>query len=243
MDTLLNNLLNINPMIYIAGALGGLLGAALSYRELGKIIRMFRTPTSEIGALPLDEQVEIVGNADSETIINSPITKKTCVLWQVEVSEKRGSGKRSRWVTVYSNISTKPFDVYDGTGKMRIYPNRQTELILRDDMRKSSGIFYSLDEQIQAALKDLGVDTEGFLIFNKNMRVFERYIEQGDQIYVLGKTFSKNGIKMMDGKSSLLIVSDQSELRVLSKFFWRVVINTFLGALIGIALFLYFTNR
>ena len=241
MDTLLNNLLN-NPMIVVAGALGGLLGVAFSYGELGKIIRMFRTPTGEIGALPMDEQVEILGKADSEVTVNSPITKQTCVLWQVEVSEKRGSGKRSRWVTVYNNISTKSFDVYDGTGKVQIYPNRLTELILRDDVRKSSGIFTSFDEQIQTALKDLGMDTKGSL-FNKNMRVYERYIEQGDQIYVLGKAFYKNGIKMMDGESSPLIVSDQSELRLLGKFFWRIVMNVFVGAVIGIALFLYFTNR
>lgn len=238
MDTLLNN----NPMIFVAGALGGLLGVAFSYRELGKIIRMFRTSTSEIGALPLDEQVEIVGKADSEVTVNSPITKQTCVLWQVEVSERRGSGKRSRWVKVYSNTSTKSFDVYDGTGKVQIYPNRLTELILRDDVRKSSGIFNSLDEGIQTALKDLGVDTKGSL-FNKNMRIRERYIEQGDQIYVLGKTFVKNGIKMMDGESSPLIVSDQSELQVVGTFFWRVVLNAIFGAVIGIALFLYFTNR
>ena len=241
MDTLLN-LLNNNLMIVVAGMIGGLLGMALSYRELGKIIRMFRTGTSEIGALPLDEQVEIVGKADSEVTVNSPITKQTCVLWQVEVSERRGSGKRSRWVKVYSNTSTKSFDVYDGTGKVQIYPARLTELILRDDVRKASGIFNSLDEGIQTALKDLGVDTKGSL-FNKNMRVRECYVEQGDQIYVLGKTFLKNGIKMMDGESSPLIVSDQSELRVVGTFFWRVVLNAIFGAVIGIALFLYFTNR
>jgi hypothetical protein len=241
MDTLLNNLLT-NPMIFVAGALGGLLGVALSNKDLGKIIRMFRTPTSEIGALPLDEHVEIVGKADSEVTVNSPITKQTCILWQVEVSERRGSGKRSRWVTVYSDTSTKSFDVYDGTGKVQIHPSRLTELILRDDVRKSSGIFNSLDDGIQTALKDLGVETKGSL-FNKNMRVHERYIEQGDQIYVLGKTFLRNGIKMMDGESSPLIVSDHSELRVLGTFFWRVVLNAILGIVIGIALYLYFTNR
>ena len=241
MDTLLNYLFKNLP-IFVAGAVGGLLGVAFSYKELGKIVRMIRTPTGEIGALPLDEQVEIIGKADSEVTVSSPITKQTCVLWQVEVSEKRGSGKRSRWVTVYSNTSTKSFDVYDGTGKVQIYPNRLTELILRDDVRKSSGIFTSLDEGIQTALKELDVDTKGSL-FNKNMRVHERYIEQGDQIYVLGKTFYKNGIRMMDGESSPLLVSDQSELRVLGKFFWRVVLNALFGAVIGIALFLYFTNR
>jgi hypothetical protein len=241
MDILLNYLSN-NLMMLLAGALGGLLGVAFSYGELGKIIRMIRTPTSEIGALPLDEQVEIVGKADSGATVSSPITKQTCVLWQVEVSEKRGSGKHSRWVKVYNNTSTNSFDVYDGTGNVQIYPNRLTEIILHDDVRKSSGIFTSLDEQMEAALKDLGVETKGSL-FNKTMRVHERYIEQGDQIYVLGRTFTKNGIRMMDGESSPLIVSDKSELQVLGKFFWRVVVNAIIGIVIGIALFFYFTNR
>lgn len=242
MDILLNNLFNNNLMIFVAGAVGGLLGMALSYGELGKIIRIIRTPTSEIGALPLDEQVEIVGKADSEATLTSPITKQTCVLWQVEVSEKRRSGKHSRWVTVYSNTSTNSFDVYDGTGKVQIYPNRLTEIILHNDVRKSSGIFTSLDEQMQAALKDLGVEAKGSL-FNKTIRVHERYIEQGDQIYVLGKTFTKNGIRMMDGESSPLIVSDHSELRLLGTLFWRVVMSALFGVVIGIALFLYFTSK
>src|SRR5262245_60758627 len=176
MDTLLNYLSN-HLMLFVAGAVGALLGVAFSYGELGKIIGMIRTPTGEIGSLPLNEQVEIVGKADSDAIVNSTINKQTCVLWQVEVSEKRGSGKHSRWVKVYSDTSTKSFDVYDGTGKVQIYPSRLTELILRDDVRKSSGIFTSLDEGMQSALKDLGVDTKGSL-FNKNMRVHERYIEQ-----------------------------------------------------------------
>jgi len=208
MDTLLNNLLHNNLAIYFVSALGGLLGLAFSYNTVGKIIRILRTPTSEIGSLQLDEQVEIIGKADSETTVTSPITKKNCVLWQVEVSEKRSSGKSSHWVTVYKNTSTSPFDIYDGTGKVRIYPDRLTELILRDDVRKTSGIFTSLDEQVETALKDLGIDTKGFWNFNKNMRVHERYIEQGDQIYVLGKAFYKNGTRMMDGESSPLIVCD-----------------------------------
>lgn len=242
MDALLD-LLNNNLMVILGGALGGFLGLLLAYKDLGKIFRIFRTSTGEIVSVPVDEQVEIVGKADGEAPLHSPITKTPCVLWQVEVSERRRSGKSSRWVTVHSATSTAPFDVYDGTGRMRVYPSRGVELLLRADSTKSSGIFSSLDEQTQTALSEMGVDTKGFLNLNKTLRVQEQYIERGDQIYLLGKTSSKLGARVMDGEDSPLIVSDHSELRLLGKFTWQVFMNALAGVIVGILLSLYFTNR
>lgn len=242
MDTLLD-LLNDNRMVILGGALGGFLGLLLSYRDLGKIFRIFRTATGEIASIPADEHVEIVGTADGETTLHSPITKTPCVLWQVEVSERRSSGKSSRWVTVHSATSTAPFDVYDGTGRMRVDPGRGVELLLRVDVKKSSGIFSSLDEQTQTALNEMGLDTKGFLNLNRTLRVLERYVERGDQVYLLGKTSSKLGARVMDGEESPLIVSDRSELGVLGKFTWQIIINALIGIVVGVMLSLYFTDR
>lgn len=241
MDALLD-LLNNNLMVILGGALGGFLGLLFSYREIGKIIRMIRTSTGDIVSLPADEQVEVVGQADGEAALRSPITKTPCVFWQVVVSEKRSSGKSSHWVTVYSNKSTAPFNVHDGTGRMQVYPSRGMELLLRDDVKQSSGIFSSLDEQTQTALKEMGVETKGFLNLNKNMRVQERYIEQGDQIYLLGKTTSKIGARVMDVDSPL-IISDHSELRLLGRFSWQVFISAVIGVVCGGVLTLYITSR
>lgn len=125
---------------------------------------------------------------------------------------------------------------------MTVYPSRGMELLLRDDVKKSSGIFYSLDEQTKNALNELGVDTKGFLSLNKTMRVQERYIEQGDQIYLLGKASLKNGARFMDSDAPL-IVSDHSELRLLGKFSWQMILNAILGAFVGVALSFYLINR
>jgi len=125
---------------------------------------------------------------------------------------------------------------------MRVYPGRQMELILQDDVRQSSGVFHSLDEQTQAALNELGVDTKGFLNMNKPLRVHERYIEKGDQIYLLGNAASKNGTKVMDGDSPL-IVSDHSELRLLGGFFWKILLNALIGTILGVVLSLYISSR
>jgi hypothetical protein len=241
MDTLLD-FLNNNLILLVGGAVGGLIGLLVSWREIGKIIRMIRTSTGDIASLQADEQVEVVGKADGEAGLRSPITKTPCVFWQVVVSEKRSSGKSSHWAIVYSNSSTAFFDVQDATGRMRVYPSRGMELLLQDDVKKSSGILSSLDEQTQAALKEMGVETKGFLNMNKNMRVQERYIEQGDEVYLLGKTASNGGARVMDVDSPL-IISDHSELRLLSRFSWQVFINTLVGVFIGAIVTFYFISR
>lgn len=241
MDALLELLKN-NLMVILGGVLGGFIGLLVSHREIRKIIRMARTSTGEIGSLPMDEQVEIVGNADGTSSIPSPITKTTCVLWQVEVKELRKSGKSSHWVTVYSNKSTTPFDVYDASGRVRVQPGSQTELLLQDDEKQSSSLFSALDEQTQAVLSELGINTKGLLNMNKRMQVYERYIEKGDQIYLLGKTVIQNGTKAMDGDAPL-IVSDQSELRLLSRFIGQVVMSALIGTIIGAVIFLSFMGR
>lgn len=241
MDAILDFLTN-NLLVILAGAAGGLLGVLLSYKELGKIFRMLRTSTGEIATLSADEQVEIVGTADSQTGIRSPITQTPCVFWQVTVSEKRSSGKSSRWVVVRNVTSTEPFDVHDGTGRVRVHPSPRMELLLRDDVKKSSGLFSSLDAQTQAALNEMGVSSKGLLNFNKNMRVHERFIEQGDQVYLLGRTSLNQGARVMDTEAPL-IVSDHSELRLLSKFTWQVIVNALIGAVIGVLLYIYFVDR
>lgn len=241
MDALLELLKN-NLMVILGAVLGGFIGLLVSHREIRKIIRMARTSTGEIGSLPMDEQVEVVGNADGTSSISSPITKTTCILWQVEVKELRKSGKSSHWVTVYSNKSTTPFDVYDASGRVRVQPGSQTELLLQDDEKQSSSLFSALDEQTQAVLSELGINTKGLLNMNKRMQVYERYIEKGDQIYLLGKTVIQNGTKTMDGDAPL-IVSDQSELRLLSRFIGQVVMSALIGTIIGAVIFLSFMGR
>jgi ABC-type phosphate/phosphonate transport system permease subunit len=243
MGDLLNILSNSGLLMIGAGLLGGLLGLAFSYREIGKIVRILRTQTGVIGAInsiSSDENFETLGKAESGTTLQSPITKTPCVLWEVSVSEKRSSGKNSHWVTVFHRISPEQFYISDGTGKLTIDPSQRLELILREDVRKSSGVFSSLDEQVETALNELGVDTKGFLNLNKNLRIQERFIERGDDIYVIGrKTY---GDEDLVGDVPL-IVSDYSERELLGRFLWHTVGKVFLGILLGAFIVFVLYNR
>jgi hypothetical protein len=95
MGDLLSNLLNNEFAVYIIAALGGLFGFLISWKELAKIFRMVFTPASEIAHLQADEQVQILGQAQSMgSNILSPITKTPCVLWQFEIDEKTQVGQK-----------------------------------------------------------------------------------------------------------------------------------------------------
>jgi energy-converting hydrogenase Eha subunit C len=240
MDDLFNTLVHSGLLWFFMGIVGGFLGLVFSYREIGKIIRILRTQSGMIGSvnqISADEYFETTGKAGSETTLQSPITRTPCILWEVTVKEKRGSGKHSRWVTVLHKTSEEPFYLSDGTGKFPIDPRQPMELILREDVKKSSGMFSALDEQAEAALIGLGVDTTGFLNFNRNLRIHERFIERDDDIYVFGKkTYGEPDL------DSPLIVSDHSERQLLGRFFWLVAGKIFLGVILGVFLSSVFTN-
>lgn len=241
----MNDLLTLlidNWMLIAAGLGGGFIGLLVSYKEIGKVFRILGTGRSEIGALIVDQQAEIVGNVDSNSVIQSPVTKQACVLWQIQVDELRSSGKHSRWVTVHNDRSSAPFDVYDASGRVRVQPGMQTELWLRDDQRKTSGLFSGLDEQTQAVLHELNITTKGLLNMNKRMRVYERYLEKGDQVYVLGKVTLQNGMKTLDGSVPLML-SDRSELALLGRHIGQLIFNGLMGALFACMIYFFVINR
>ena len=240
MDDLLSTLSKSNLLIIGTGLLGGLLGLAFSYKEIVKIVRIMRTQSGVIGTvnqISTDEFFETTGKAESGTTLQSPITKTACVLWDVSVLERRGSGKHSHWVTILHKISSEPFYISDGTGKLTIDPSQRMELILREDVKKSSGVFSSLDEDAESALTALGVDTKGFLNFNKNLRIHERFIERGDDLYVFGrKTYGDSA------GDPALIVSDHSEQQLMGRFIWQTVGKVFIGILLGALIVFVFKN-
>ena len=95
MGTILNNIHNGDLTFVYLGLLGILVGMVLSYKAIKEIIGIYRTPTSVISALLTEGQVEVVGKADCEKSITSPISHKPCVLWQVKVQDNAGGGRSS----------------------------------------------------------------------------------------------------------------------------------------------------
>lgn len=218
------------------------------YPVLKEIARIYLTPTDYISNLPLERQVEVVGKTEGKTI-NSPMTQRACILWQIVVQESsvpyeqpRGilayiikSLERPAWVTTHIKTSPEPFAVQDETGRIQVLP-AGTRLILRNN-RESSSLF-PLDLQIKNALERLDVETTDYLGNNKSLRVYEYIIEPAEKIYIRGEIKYENGVKTIaTAKKFQQIISDHNQRELLGKFYLEAIVRIFLLALI---IFIFF---
>lgn len=191
-----------------------LAGLAAAYTRIRRIVRIQRTPTSPINALPYEGDVEVTGSA-SLPVTKSPITRTDCAYWQVEVKARRSTGRSSSWYTIFKKSSDEIFQVQDGTGFVSVLP-AGADVLLNDDFQKTSGFLTSLDAETLQAVRGLGVETEGLWGMKKTLKVTEKVISNGDVVYVLGQVDSGGGMKIIKSfDKSPLILSDRSEKKLL----------------------------
>jgi hypothetical protein len=210
-----------------------LVGLFLSRDVIQKIIRIRKTPTYWISALPDAGFVEVSGKAGGN-LLKSPLNHTDCVYWSVEVKEERGSGKNRHWETVYQDASNGSFEVCDETGSTYIFPESATlelniEPVLMDDLD---------------AAKMLGLETKGFLGFKKKFDVHESIVKSGQEVYILGEVFKDNGQKVIQMSEGPMVISNRSERALLNGYYLRVGWQ-FLGPItIGVvAYFAYFQRH
>jgi len=195
-------------------------------KPLTQIIRLRRQPTLPIGAVPHRGQVEVVGRASGNVVL-SPISDTPCVLWQAEVQEYRGSGKSGHWVTILKRTSSQPIEIADGTGCVWAVPSG-AELVLGDDLRAGYGLFGTMTPQIEAAVERMGVPLRGMLGFKRRLRVRERRIVPGEQIFALGLAEEAAGeLRLCSTHDAPLILSDRSEQALLTALYREVAVSLF----------------
>jgi len=206
MDTILNFILNIPPTVIYAGLIGGLIGLAFSYKTLQEILRIRRMPISVISGLPSEGQVKVVGKAEGK-IINSLLTQKSCVFWQVEIQEDQSLDDHEHWVTIHKDFSIERFELNDNTGTVHIYPE-DAELKLRNQIMESSANLRSMNPQI---IKDILRWRSARTARYKSFRIYERIIERGQELYIFGGIKNERGTKAIRADRTALIISDFDE--------------------------------
>ena len=218
--------------------IGLVVGAVLLVRPVAQIIRLSRTPTTAIGLLPSSGEVEIAGYAEGATI-TSPIAGAPVVFWQVEVQELRSTGKSAHWKTVFKQVSTQPFRVTDGTGSVEVAPV-EAQVIVANAVQESSHIFSQLSPDITSRLEQLGIQLRSFMGFRKRLRVFERHLVAGQDVFVLGSVEHIGADTVVRSKPGApLIVADRTEQEILRSLYLRTAgLFVFVGAFVGFALWL-----
>ncbi len=212
-----------------------LVGLAISVPSLIKIIRILRTPTTWISALPPEGPVEVMGKVGDKTIL-SPITKTACAAYMLEVQQYKRSRNSAGWRTISKTRSKEPFEIDDETGIVRIDPSN-AELMVSGESFDDS-----LDAEQKDALESRGIKTAGFLGFEKKLRVIEHLVLPQQQIYAIGKIQPGLGKKLIAGDGSVpLIISDRSERDVLLTLYKRVGLSLLIAVAVGVGIILVFT--
>lgn len=185
-------------------------------------IRRLRGAVAQpIGALPSAGPAKVAGRASGSALL-SPIAEAHCVLWQIEVQEYRNSGKSGRWVTVYKQTSQPPITIDDGTGRVWAIPDG-AKLVLQDDLQAGRGLFERMSPSVEAAIERLGVPLRGWLGFARTLRVRERRITAGEQVFALGLVEPAAGqLRLCSTGGAPLILADRAEQELLWSLYRRV---------------------
>jgi hypothetical protein len=182
-----------------------------------------KTETSNI-SMVYNGFYEVKGRVvPQEGVLLSPFTEKECVYYHFLVEQKQSRGKHSTWVKLIDDKRSARFGIDDGTG-LAIIDMNGADVQIRTDANGSSGMFNSADEREQAVLQKYGESNKTW-IFEKTLKYTEKYLEAGDELYVLGEVNGKEGRNPVFRKSGMpLFVSDKSEHELLKQYKTRIII-------------------
>lgn len=228
----------MNPIIAVPISI--FLGLIFSYATLQKIVSIYRTPNYRVKELPNSGRVLIYGKATVQNI-KSPLKQRNCSLWQVEILTPV-SGKDRSWRVIYDQLSQEPFELADETGNIQVFP-AHAELVLHADFRKASDFLSPLPPRIKSAIEGLGIRTTNALGLERQLRVYERIVKTGDEIYILGEVHFENDSKVIRKGKLPFVISDQGHAKVLGRLYRQVLVNIVFTAIPVALLFLALSNR
>jgi hypothetical protein len=181
-----------------------------------------RTPTSRIGDLrPGFAEAKGRLVAPGETLV-SPMTRKKCLYYHFRVEQRRTVDSKRQWVTVVDDLKANPCQVDDGTG-CAFVALEDAEVHLERDALKKSGMFNSAPPELERVLAEKYGESSKGRFLNRRMRYFETVLEEGDELYVLGRVMWRDeGPAFVDG-NPVFVVSDQGETRVAARYLWRAL--------------------
>lgn len=215
-------------------AIGILVGVIFSYPEIKKLVLIYRTPIHSIGNLPATGQVQVFGRADT-TNTKSLLKRTNCCLWQIVIYEDQG--RRRRRVKIYQQMSTEPFELVDGTGRIQVVPVN-AQLILHDDLYKKTDSITPLPPRTNETIQSLGIQTTNVLGLQRLLHVYEQIVRPGDDVFVLGEVTQENGVKIIKSTSGLpFVISDHRDGDVIETLFMQIA-GKILTATIFVVVFL-----
>ena len=201
---------------------------------------MSATKTSSVRDLK-SGPAEVAGCTKVKTAgIRSPWSNRECVYYRFHVEEYVSSNRGGGWSTYIDDTAPSSFLVADETGEIEILVS-DGEMDLQMDRNSESGRGNDASSQLRTLLKSkYDKDTEG-LIFNKQLRYTETYLESGDKVYVFGQASQADGGRWIMRHGEMpLIVSERSELDVETETkenskFWPTIASAIIAVVAAVS--------
>jgi hypothetical protein len=144
-----------------------------------------KAPYKRIHEVQNGEKARIVGRiVYAGQVLTSPLSRRHCAAFHVEVQEYRRHGKSGSWVTVINDVQKGDIVVHDGMGNAHI--EKSVDMLMVHDANYSSGTFNDATPELQQYLQYHGRGSTGLLGFNKQIRYKEGILEQGELIAAVG---------------------------------------------------------
>ncbi len=212
-------------------------GAYFLFRAVMAALRLQRIVSTETTPIARARGglVELKGTVLARELVTSPLSGRACVWYSYAVHEHRGNGrKRAHWVKLRSGTEGREFVVADESGRALVRP-KGADVVLDPDVHGRSGTFQDPTPDLQTFLRRVGVDSTGLFGFNRNLKVTESFLSDGDAIYVLGAA-RRCGPAEAGDTGATIVVDDRGPDFVLSDkdetgLRWRLV-----GEAVGLGL-------
>jgi hypothetical protein len=211
--------------------------------------------TSKVRSMAMGT-VELSGRAELLVPLLDPIFQEPCAFFQIRVEEQRGTGRNSRWVTLFQSDSlSQPFLLTDETGAVPVMP-AGVELYCREEpgCGWASSVFGGADPRVAAFLSGLPGRT------GSQTRLSAHILRRDEPVYVLGfaspldapmAVSAPPGEKLPEviaalvarSPDGLLVISDRSERELLSQLETSASLKVFGGPILAVACAAYLARR
>lgn len=212
-------MLIVTAIVLIIGVV--LLIVGLFVAKTRKLIQ--DTPTSNARELQPGFR-ELKGKVAPIVTLQSPISRKDCVYYKATVEEYRSSGKSGSWVTVATKTNTADFLLDDQYGKVLLTAANfaKANLDLKVDKTSQQGMLNELPPDVKTFLEQNNIRSKG-LLFKKQLKISEIFLEPGDPLYVLGwaeNVSHSSGARysMRKEKGKPFLISDKGEEALLKSY-------------------------
>ncbi|WP_405208594.1 hypothetical protein [Aquimarina sp. LLG6339-5] len=177
------------------------------YSKKNRMLRKLKEHSfKKIPLCKQNEYIKVKGKAlPIDKPLVSPIGKRECLYYKIQVEEKRSNGKSSSWRTIINEEKIQNF-ILESEGSKAIIntniPKKSKITYLNQDVEYTSGTWKDAPAFLQKFLQSHGRESTGFLGFNKSIRYKEGAIEINEEITILGIASWKESDHNFDRYSS-----------------------------------------